>query len=117
MGSCHVFRAADVVGKKWSIPVLQEVALNGDKGFNEMFLRLGKISPKVLSQRLKQLEKEGIVEKDIFTNSMPVRTSYKLTQKGRALSKVLDSLKPWSLAYSKEKANCGGIACVDCPLY
>ena len=53
MYKCPVFQAADLIGKKWSIVVVQEVALNGKKGFNAIHKRMGKISPKVAGYKIK----------------------------------------------------------------
>ena len=54
MYKCQLFQVADLLGKKWTIVIIQEVALNGCKGFNAVFNKLKGISPKILSKRLKE---------------------------------------------------------------
>ncbi len=116
MASCPVFKVADLVGKKWTIVIVQEVALNGEKGFNAIFRRMKKVSPKLLAKRLKELEKAGIVEKKIFANKIPVRTSYKLTKKGKELEQIINRLKMWEMKYVSG-LGCNRKECVNCPLY
>lgn len=113
---CPVFHAADLVGKKWSIPLIQEIALNGEKGFNAIFERMQKISPKVLSTRLNELEKEGIIQRKVFTD-IPLRTSYSLTSKGKDLQNIIGLLKEWEKKYSGELGECDKRACTECSFY
>lgn len=116
MAKCPVFNVADLVGKKWTIVAMQEVALNGDKGFNAIYGRMGKISPKILSRRLKDLEAKGIIAKKIISDEIPVKTRYWLTEKGKALQEVVGALREWTIKYNEEKFECNG-ECVKCSLY
>ena len=116
MASCPIFKVADIIGKKWTIVIVQEVSINGKNGFNAMFRRMRKISPKLLSKRLKELEETGIIKKEIFAKDMPVRTSYKLTKKGKELGNIIRSLKIWGAKY-EGRPGCDRKQCVDCPLY
>ena len=59
MSKCPVFQIADVLSKKWTIVLIREIALNSSGGFNAISKRMHKISPKILSVRLRQLE-EGV---------------------------------------------------------
>jgi len=117
MDKCPIFQIADLIGKKWTIVIIQEVALNGKKGFNAIFNRMRIISPKLLSKRLKELEEKGILEKKVFTNVAPFRTSYKLTEKGKELQETITSLKKWQIKYNPLIQGCGRRECVKCPLY
>lgn len=113
---CGVFEVAAIVGKKWTIPLLQEIQLNGDKGFNHILKRMDKITPKILAKRLKDLESEGLVEKQ--TNGMKKRaTAYAITQKGFELIYVIDKLKQWNTKYSEQDVDCAKQECVKCELY
>ena len=118
MSRCHVFELADIIGKKWTIVLLEEVSINGYRGFNALLKRMKKISPKILSQRLKQLEDAGIIEKEsfVYSNSLP-KTRYRLTKKGEELHKIIANLKEWSIKHSNEKLECGKIECVKCDFY
>ena len=113
---CGVFNIADLVGKKWTIVVLQEIEHNGDKGFNKIIGRMKKISPKLLAQRLRELEEDGIIEKKVITDRMPVRTVYKLTKKGKDLEEVIETMRKFNFNYSNQKSLCKH-ECVACSLY
>ncbi len=112
---CPIFNVADIIGKKWSIVVIQEVFLHGDKGFNFILNRTG-ISPKMLSQRLKDLESEDIAERKVDATKIPIKTSYSLTQKGKELYSIIESMKKWNSKHSKTP-DCSGKECVKCSLY
>jgi len=112
MNKCPIFQIADLVGKEWTIVIIQEVALNGEKGFNAILNRMRKISPKLLSKRLKELEESGIIEKKVFANVAPFRTSYKLTKKGKELQEIITFLKKWQIKYNPDIQGCGRRECV-----
>lgn len=117
MQKCPVFKVADIIGKKWTIVILQEIGLNGEKGFNHVFERIGKISPKILSARLKDFENEGLIVKEILSDEMPVRTKYCLTQKGKELNDVITTMKHWYVKYDTRLCDCATRECVKCPLF
>lgn len=117
MYKCPVFQVADLIGKRWMIVVIQEVALNGEKGFNAIYRRMDKISPKLLSARLRELEKIGAIIRKVLADKAPLRTSYSLTEKGRELNEVLTLLKRWQSKYSPGIIGCERKECVKCPLY
>jgi DNA-binding HxlR family transcriptional regulator len=64
------------------------------KTFGELQRLLPGISPKTLSQRLKELEKHGVVTKKVF-HEMPLRVEYSLTEKGASLKKVIAQMDEW----------------------
>jgi DNA-binding HxlR family transcriptional regulator len=117
MYTCPVFGVADIIGKKWAIVVVQEVKLNGEKGFNAIHQRMAKLSPKILSTRLKDLEKEGIINRTVKTDKMPLRTSYSLTTKGQELNMIITELRRWQVKYNPKIMGCERRECVKCPLY
>lgn len=67
---------------------------DGLKRFGELQRLLPGISPKTLSQRLKELEKHGVVTKKVF-DEMPLRVEYSLTEKGASLKKVIVQMEEW----------------------
>lgn len=66
----------------------------GTKRFGELQRSLSGISPKTLSQRLQQLEKEGIVKKHVFAE-VPLHVEYSLTEKGAELKKIFRQIENW----------------------
>lgn len=94
---CQKFeKAGMILGKRWISLILYEL-LSGPKRFNFLQDQLG-ISAKVLSERLKFLEDEAIIERKLFDET-PVRIEYMLTKKGMAMKEIIESLTVWSQTY------------------
>ncbi len=88
----------DLLGKRWSALIVQDL-IGGPRRFREILGDLGRINDKVLSQRLKELEGRGIVERRLFPE-VPVRVEYTLTEKGRGLAGVINAMEQWDAAWS-----------------
>ncbi|MBI2675741.1 MAG: helix-turn-helix transcriptional regulator [Candidatus Aenigmarchaeota archaeon] len=117
MSKCPVFDVAGLVGKKWTIALIQEVDFYGNEGFNSLFRRMGKISPKVLTMRLRGLERRGIIERAVNNGGGLERTSYRLTGRGRELQGIISSLKKWNSANGETAADCYKKECAACAYY
>jgi DNA-binding HxlR family transcriptional regulator len=90
---CGIARALDVVGERWTLLVVRELVFTA-KRFNDLRRGLGGVSPNVLSQRLAELERDGVVERRVA--GPPVgATVYELTAAGRELLPVLEGLARW----------------------
>ena len=91
---CPIGVAMDLVGGKWRAVVLYHLQY-GPKRFSE--LRRALISPTeaVLSNQLKQLEKDGLISRQVFGSKPPLRTVYSLTDFGRTFLPVLERLTQW----------------------
>lgn len=85
--------ALDRVGDRWTLLVIH-VLLNGERRFNDLRADLPGIAPNVLSQRLKHLEKEGLVVARRYSDR-PVRYIYQLTASGAELVGALRLLEQW----------------------
>ena len=95
---CSLYhRAVELVGKRWTGAILL-VLLDGPLRFSEIGHLVPELSDRLLSERLKELENEGIVERHVIDDS-PVRVQYGLTDKGRALDPALRGLKSWAKAW------------------
>ena len=114
---CEVFRTTKCIGKKWTVAILQEIDVHEDTGFNVLFKRLDKITPKILSQRLKELEEQGIIQKKSSANKNVVRTQYCLTKKGKDLYALVEQIKQWQVQYGGAPADCLERDCATCPLF
>ena len=86
-------RAIELVGKRWTGAILL-VLLDGPLHFSGIRQLVPELSDRLLSERLKELEQAGIVERKVLDGA-PVRVEYSLTAKGRALEPALASLKEW----------------------
>jgi len=94
---CLVARALENVGDRWSLLVIRDL-LTGSKRFTDLMERLGGITPKTLSQRLRELEDEGIIEADRQPGRREVW--YRLTPSGADLEPVVDALSGWGLRHA-----------------
>lgn len=98
---CPVEAAFEHIGRKWAINIMRDLHM-GKKKFREFLGANSKLSTKVLSQRLKELERDGLLKKRIVSKT-PLRAEYELTEKGKALDKVLYELAMFSMKhYSRE---------------
>jgi DNA-binding HxlR family transcriptional regulator len=94
-GICqHFQRAAGLLGKRWSTLIVSAM-LGGATRFSDLREAVAPISDTLLSERLKQLEAEGIVRR-VVTPSTPVLIEYRLTEEGRDLERVIDELRRWA---------------------
>lgn len=98
--SCPVERALKTVGGKWTMLILRDL-LQGPRRFGELRRSLGDVSPKTLSQRLRELEAEGILERTVYPE-VPVRVVYQLTRKGESLQEVIEALRHWGESWPRE---------------
>jgi DNA-binding HxlR family transcriptional regulator len=95
---CRLYhRAVELVGKRWTGAILL-VLLDGPLRFSEIRQLVPDLSDRLLSERLKELEAEEIVERRVLDGS-PVRVEYGLTEKGLALEPAVRALKAWANSY------------------
>ena len=86
--------AVELVGRRWSGAILYALA-DGPHFFADLAHAVPGLSDRLLSQRLRELEAEGLVERSVH-DGPPARVSYALTEKGRALSPALRELRTWA---------------------
>ena len=95
---CSAYHAAiELIGKRWTGAILF-VLLDGPLRFSEVKVLVPDLSDRLLSERLKELEAEGIVERRASEGVSP-RIEYALTEKGRALEPAVRSLKVWARSW------------------
>ncbi|MFW9908621.1 MAG: winged helix-turn-helix transcriptional regulator [Candidatus Thorarchaeota archaeon] len=103
--NCPVYITSQILGKAWTILILQTLmALSSKEGlrFNEIQRDLSWVSPKILSQRLKELVGEGIISRNIDSSEMPLKVTYTLTRKGEDLRGVLTLMQKWGVKHNQE---------------
>ena len=87
-------KAMSILSQRWSGLIIHQMMNGHPQRFSEIESSLP-ISGRVLSERLKDLEQAGIVQRDVYPET-PVRIEYSLTEKGHALKPVLQSIEDWS---------------------
>ena len=93
----HYHHAVELVGKRWTGAILF-VLMEGPARFSEVKQLVPDLSDRLLSERMKELEAEGIVERHVIDDT-PVRVEYSLTEKGVALEPAVRALKTWARAW------------------
>ncbi|WP_295599229.1 helix-turn-helix domain-containing protein [uncultured Methanobrevibacter sp.] len=92
---CPVDRTLNLISKKWSIQIIRDMFF-GKKHFKEFKEDKPKLSNKVLSGCLKELEENGLIEKKVI-NTTPVTTEYYLTDYGRSMNRIVYELAMFTL--------------------
>ena len=95
MKNCPIEVALNYLGKKWTIQIIRDL-FKGKKRFSDFLESNPQISTKMLSLRLKELQKSDLVKKTIVSTT-PVAIEYSLTQKGKALNRILFDLAEFSI--------------------
>ncbi|HKR74032.1 MAG TPA: helix-turn-helix domain-containing protein [Candidatus Nitrosocosmicus sp.] len=91
---CEVVDIWAVLGKKWSLHILKNLSINGTVRFNAIKRLIPDISSTVLSDRLLELEREGLISKKIFPQ-IPIKVEYSLTIRAKELQPILYQLSNW----------------------
>ncbi len=107
--SCPVCRTADIVCAKWTLLIVRDLS-EGRSRFCELERALTGISPRTLSLRLRDLEQEGVLERQTFSE-VPPRVEYALTEKGRALLPLIEDMR----SFGEQWLDSGACADVDAP--
>jgi DNA-binding HxlR family transcriptional regulator len=95
MKNCPIEIALNYLGKKWTIQIIRDL-FKGKKRFSEFLEANPQISTKMLSLRLKELQNSDLIKKTIISTT-PVAIEYSLTQKGKALNRILFDLAEFSI--------------------
>ena len=101
--SRHLTAGVNLLQEKWVLLIVH-VLLRGPVGFNDMARNAGDVNSTTLAQRLARLEKAHMVKKTV-QSTMPPKTSYELTDSGRALKPVIEAIETWAEKY--------GLACEE----
>jgi DNA-binding HxlR family transcriptional regulator len=95
--ACPIGPVVDIVFSRWTTPILWSLNEYGRLRFVELARRIGTITPKVLTQRLRQLERDGLVVRT-YHPEVPPRVEYEISELGRSLAPLFASLNTWATA-------------------
>jgi DNA-binding HxlR family transcriptional regulator len=96
---CPAEATLGVIGGRWKVPILWHL-LVGTRRFSELRRALGSVTQKMLAQQLRELERDGVVNRKIYAE-VPPKVEYSLTARGRSLKPVVESMCKWG------KGRCG----------
>jgi len=107
--NCPIEVTLNYLGKKWTMQIIRDL-FKGKKRFSEFLNANPQISTKMLSLRLVELQNSGLIKKKVISTT-PIKVEYSLTQKGKALNKILFHLAefslvnfPYEIYYNKPKS-------------
>ncbi|MDG6995104.1 MAG: helix-turn-helix transcriptional regulator [Nitrososphaerota archaeon] len=100
--NCPIIRSIEAIGNRWALIVIRYL-MDRPMRFNEFLKSPSRIDPKTLSRVLKNLQKEGIVRREVIS-TQPFSVMYYLTEKGFQLKPTLDSLRIWGEKWLQPEA-------------
>ncbi|CAM4294735.1 helix-turn-helix domain-containing protein [Paenibacillus phoenicis] len=99
---CRVGDALEILVGKWKPVILLVLLQEGTKRFSDLKRKLPDISQKMLTQKLRELEEEGIIERIVYPE-VPPRVEYSITECGRSLEPLLDAMHSWGVSHVQRK--------------
>ena len=95
---CPVATTVQLIGNKWKLLILRNLIFNGTQRFTDFTKSIPAISKKVLTDNLRALEADGIVEREVYAE-VPPRVVYSLSAIGKSLKPILDAMVEWGTDY------------------
>lgn len=99
MPTCPVATTVALIGSKWKLLIMRNLRIRPWR-FNELQKNLDGISQKVLTDSLRSMEADGIINRTVFPE-VPPRVEYSLSELGESMRPILDSMEQWGLSYQK----------------
>lgn len=100
---CPMFQSAvELIGRRWTGAIVRTL-LTGSSRFGEILANVPGLSDRLLSERLRELEAAGVVERTVYPE-VPVRIAYALTPKGRELEAIVTAISSWADRWASEPA-------------
>ena len=100
--ACPVETTLLMISDKWKVLILRDL-LNGTMRFSELRRSIGNVSQKVLTANLRQMERDGLVHREVYPE-VPPRVEYSLTETGQTLQPVIETMKNWGTQYKAAHA-------------
>lgn len=98
--TCPVDVTLSLIGGKWKLLILSHIFNYESRGYSQIRDNLPGVSEKMLSQQLKELERDDLIQKRILSEK-PLRVEYSLTTQGQSLSDLYKFTSTWGIAYLK----------------
>lgn len=97
---CPVATCVQLIGNKWKLLMIRNLLYNGKQRFTDFIKTIPSISKKVLTDNLRALEEDGLIQRKVFAE-VPPRVEYSLTDLGETLCPILDAMRSWGEDYKK----------------
>ena len=92
---CPIERTVGVIGGVWKLIIIREL-LSGTKRYGYLHRTIGGVTHKMLTQQLRELERDGVLHREVF-REVPPKVEYSLTDLGRRLAPILEAMHAWGL--------------------
>ena len=102
MKACPIDNTFKIIGKKFTVHILRNMTQLDQSRFNEFLDSIEVINPKTLYERLREMEKNVIIERSVFPGT-PVKIEYSITKKGKALKPILEQMAAFSMQYCSKQ--------------
>jgi DNA-binding HxlR family transcriptional regulator len=118
LDECAASLAMKILGRKWTLYIICELLMCQELFFSQLQEQIlghfnERISARVLSESLSRLEENGIVNRKVHSESMPIRVGYSLTDKGEDFAVIFSALKGWGIKWGGISIKkCKSFACV-----
>ncbi|MFD0318762.1 winged helix-turn-helix transcriptional regulator [Streptomyces flavalbus] len=99
--ACPISPVVDIVFSRWTTPILWSLHTYGRQRFVELQRGIAHITPKVLTQRLRQLERDGLITRT-YHAEVPPRVEYEISDLGRSLAPLFAHLAEWATSHLEE---------------
>jgi DNA-binding HxlR family transcriptional regulator len=97
---CPVATTVRLIGNKWKLLIVRNLMYDGKQRFKDFIKSIPAISKKVLTDNLRSLEDDGLIEREVFAE-VPPRVEYSLSPLGQSLKPILDAMYDWGTNYKK----------------
>ena len=98
---CPVETTLLVIGDKWKVLILRDLFLYGVQRFSELKKSLHGVTQKMLTQQLRELESDGVINRKVYP-VVPPKVEYSLTELGQSLKPVVDAMWTWGEEFKKQ---------------
>ncbi len=98
---CPVATTVQLIGNKWKLLILRNLIFNGAQRFSDFIKTIPAISKKVLTDNLRALEDDGIIEREVFAE-VPPRVVYSLSELGNSLRPIMNAMQEWGMDYKNK---------------
>lgn len=99
--ACPVETTLMLIGNKWKVLIIRDL-LTGTKRFGELKKSIGKVSQKVLTTQLRDMEESGLISRNVYAE-VPPKVEYSLTELGKSLQPILNAMLQWGTEYKEKK--------------
>ncbi|HWR07815.1 helix-turn-helix domain-containing protein [Sporomusa sp.] len=95
---CPIEEALNLIGHKWKVLIIRNLLAKDTQRFSDLLRGINGISQKMLTQQLRQLEQDGLISRLVYAE-VPPKVEYSLTELGRSLQPILESISLWGKNY------------------